>query len=686
MAIMVQSASPRLYTSEPSAAQQPEYRPDVDGLRAVAVLAVIVFHAAPRLLPGGFVGVDVFFVISGFLISGIILRAVTQGNFSLLRFYARRIKRIFPALIVMLVSVLPLGRAVLLSDEFQTLGKHVASGAGFIFNLILYRDTKAYFGAISSPLIHLWSLGVEEQFYLFWPLFLLTIWRIGKLQLGSIIAVAAISFILNVSTIFNHPLASFYLPWNRLWELGLGAVLAHLQLRKDRRLDSIPGPLIPRWPLLERLCSSHVRAFVGLILILASCAIINENRAFPGWWALGPCGGAFLLISAGPHGWVNRHLLTRPTMVFVGLISYPLYLWHWPLLSLAHTVDWRDFTPLVKIGAVALAFLLATLTYKYVERPIRTSQNTMRSALALFAVMLVCLGLGYLTFKQRVPARWAPADIGPFVVAAAEDAPYPDDDGFVTLGKGPRRVLLIGDSTIAQYYPRINKLLADHPANTHQAVFAWKPGCAPDSELALINRKECGELIRSAIEYARNPQVDTVVIGFCWYAYFLHILDQDHVGESGPLVRGTDRALENLRRMVSEFVSEGKRVYILLQLPVDPGFAPLQMVQRTVLTPGFRIDARPAARAELERTFNPFVSSLMRIGRDNGASVIDPMNYVCDSKACSPLTPRGEPMYHDSWHLREAYIRDHVGYIDATVLDADSGPNSASQNTQAADR
>lgn len=686
MATLLQSVAPKLHASDVSAATHLEYRPDVDGMRAIAVLAVIVFHAAPKLLPGGFVGVDVFFVISGFLISGIILRALSRKSFSLLGFYGRRIKRIFPALIVILIAIWALGRSMLLSYEFLTLGKHIASGAGFIFNLTLYWDTNVYFGAITSPLIHLWSLGVEEQFYLFWPLFLLMTWKLGKLQLGAIIAAAAISFVLNVSAIFSHPLASFYLPWNRLWELALGAMLAHTQLRKDSRLDSIPRGLTARWPLLERLFHPHVRGFIGLVLILASCWIINEDRAFPGWWALGPCVGAFLLISAGPQSWVNRHILSQRTMVFVGLISYPLYLWHWPLLSLVHTADWRDFTPVFEIGVVALSFVLATLTYKYVERPIRSSQKTMPLARALFAVMVVCLAVGYLTFKEKIPPRWVPANIEQFMATAAEGFPYPDQDGYVTVGKGPRRVLLIGDSTLAQYYSRFNKLLADHPENTHQAVFAWKPGCAPDSELALIFQKECGELVQSAIEYARDPQVDTVVIGFCWYAYFVRILDTDHVGENGPLVPGTDRALENVRRMVTEFVKEGKRVYLLLQLPVDPGFAPMQMVERTVLSPGFRINARPAARAVLERTFDPFVSKLLGIAHDTGANVIDPMNYVCDSTRCSPLTPTGEPMYHDTWHLRAGYIRDHIQYMDITVLDGGPDPNSAPQITRAANR
>lgn len=679
MAVSVQPVPLRMYESEPSVVSHLEYRPDVDGLRAIAVLAVIIFHAAPKLLPGGFVGVDIFFVISGFLISGIILRGLGRGSFSLLEFYARRVKRIFPALIVMLAGVWMLGRAVLLPDEFQKLGKHIASGAGFIFNLTLYTDTKAYFGAITSPLIHLWSLGVEEQFYLMWPLFLLATWRLGKGQFGVIVSAAVVSFVLNVAAISSHPLASFYLPWNRLWELAIGGALAHAQLREGAQLDRLRMAWKTRWPSLAKLLGPNARGLIGVVLLLASFAVINESRAFPGWWALAPCIGAFLLISAGPQGWINRYVLSNPAMVFIGLISYPLYLWHWPLLSLAHTAAWREFTPMIKVGAVAASFILATLTYKYVERPIRRSQKTLQLAGPLFAVMVVCLCVGYLTFKKNIPARSASADIGRFVKAARESDPYPDEEGYLTLGNGPRRVLFIGDSTIAQYHGRIAKLLADHPSNSHKAVFAWRAGCAPDAELALINRAACQELVQSAVEYAKDPQVDTIVIGFCWYAYFVGILDQDHVGESGPLVPGTDRALDGLKRMVAGFVNQGKRVYIVLQLPLDASFPPRQMIRRTVVSPGFRLDVRPAERAAIARSIDPFVSRLSRIAQDTGAKVIDPMDSLCDSKICPPVTPGGEPIYHDSWHLRTAYIREQVNYLDATVLDAGLNPSSATK-------
>jgi peptidoglycan/LPS O-acetylase OafA/YrhL len=671
MAVLPQPVAVTEYTSpKPTlVSSHLDYRPDVDGLRAIAVLAVIIFHAFPELLPGGFVGVDIFFVISGFLISGIILRALARDRFSLLDFYGRRVKRIFPALIVMLAGVWVLGRAVLLADEYQVLGKHIMAGASFVFNLVLYRDTKEYFGAISTPLVHLWSLGVEEQFYLVWPLFLWAIWRLRKGQLGAITLAAAVSFGFNVAAAASHPLAAFYLPWNRLWELAMGGALAHVQLQESEQLNGIWTGVVQRLPWLARLLGSHARGFAGVTLLLTSFAFIKGDMAFPGWWALGPCVGAFLIISAGPRGWVNRHFLSWPTMVFVGLISYPLYLWHWPLLSLMHTVDWREFNALTKLAAVATAFVLATLTYKFVELPVRQSVKTMQLARVLCAAMVVCAAVGFLTFSKKIPARPVSQEISRFVTAATEGDPYPDDEGFVTVGSAPRRTLFIGDSTIAQYHGRMERLLEQHPANSRAAVFAWRAGCAPSPELALVNPEGCRKLLQEAVDYAKDPQVDTVVVGFCWYAYFVGILDDDRVGESGSLAPGTDHALQDLKRMLSGFVQQGKRVYLLLQLPVDSAFPPRQMIRRTVLGAGFRIDVRPASRTIITRNIAPFESRLSQIAQDTGSTLINPMDSLCDGYTCTPVTAEGEPIFHDSWHLRKTYIKDHVTYLDATLLD-----------------
>jgi peptidoglycan/LPS O-acetylase OafA/YrhL len=656
-----------------------DYRPDIDGLRAVAVLAVVAFHAFPNVVTGGFVGVDIFFVISGYLISRIILSPPGGQRFSFLGFYGRRIRRIFPALLAMLVLVCVFGRLILLSDEFQLLGKYVLAGAGFGVNIGLYLDTEEYFGAITSPLIHLWSLGVEEQFYFVWPLLLFATRRNRQVQLAILVAVTIASFIANVVAVSEHPLAAFYLPWHRLWELSIGGVVAHVELFGGIRFGRFDaGPFGPR-SAVRWLIGASSRSVLGAVLLLAAIAFYHDGMGFPGWWALAPTIGAALVISAGVRAIWNRSVLSSRSMVNVGLISYPLYLLHWPILSFAHTMDWRQFTPAAKLGAILIAFILAALTYRYLEVPVRRARVSVRLMARLGVPMGACAAIGYLTFIEIIPPRPESAEVTSFVQAAEEPSPYPKQQGFLTLGDGPKRVLLLGDSTLAQYYSRAEKVLRDHPGNVRQAVFAWRAGCASDADMSLVDPAACRELVQKAMAYADDEQVDTIVIGFCWYAYFTGILDPDHVGEAGPLVPATERALAELETMVAGFVGKKKRVYILLQTPLNAGFPPLQMIRRTIWAPGFVLDRRPAAKAEIVQAFEPFVAKLRGIADRAGATVIDPMDALCDAEACPAATLQGEPIYHDSFHIRRDYVRDHIHYLDDLLL-GDEPHAAAAQN------
>src|SRR3984885_1084691 len=291
------------------------YRPDIDGLRAIAVLLGVWFHAFPEAIPGGFVGVDIFLVISGFLITGILVRELDQQRFSLLGFYMRRIRRIFPALIVVLAVTLVLGWLWMLPAAYAQLSADVFASAAFVSNIALLLQS-GYFDIESGkkPLLHLWSLGIEEQFYLFWPLILMlaTRLRLRILAVASVIGIA--SFALNVALIGSDPVATFYLPFTRAWELLAGAALAC------------------GWNQLRQTgAASNWRAAVGLLLIAVAACVLDSKSAFPGWWAVLPVAGAALLLSA-PAAWGCRHLLSSDAMVWIGLISYPLYLWHWPLL------------------------------------------------------------------------------------------------------------------------------------------------------------------------------------------------------------------------------------------------------------------------------------------------------------------------------------------------------------------
>lgn len=364
----------------------PQHRPDIDGLRAVSILLVVGFHAFPTIVLGGFIGVDIFFVISGFLISKIIFESLAQNQFSFLEFYRRRINRIFPALILVMIACFVFGWFFLFSDEFMQLGKHIAGGAGFISNLVLWNES-GYFdnGADEKPLLHLWSLGIEEQFYIVWPIMLWFSWKYRINPLITSIAIWGLSFFLNIDKIESDVATTFYAPQTRFWELQVGAMLAYGIVRKPVALT---GPLY------------NVKSVLGLALIAAGLILISNTTDFPGWWALLPTIGAALIIGSEPGAWVNK-LLSNKLLVWLGLISYSLYLWHWPILTFLRIIRGRDLSIEASLLALALSTILAYLTYKFIETPLRNSSNNRVKALALIVLMLIIGSVGYLTFSKE---------------------------------------------------------------------------------------------------------------------------------------------------------------------------------------------------------------------------------------------------------------------------------------------
>ena len=377
------------------------------------MLAVIGFHAFPELIPGGFIGVDVFFVISGFLISTILFENLAAQSFSFLDFYSRRIRRIFPALILVLVSCYLVGWFVLLPDEYSQLGKHMAGGAGFIQNWLLWGES-GYFDNVAEtkPLLHLWSLGIEEQFYIIWPILLWLAYRLRLNLLTLTILTGLISFALNIHgiSVKQDLVATFYSPQTRFWELAIGAVLAYLLLYPSPRWQS-------SWEAGKRmLCrvvwadpqspntdAANLFSYLGLTLIVLGAALINKTSAFPGWWALLPTVGALLLLAAGPHAHLNRIILSNRLIVAIGLISYPLYLWHWAILSFLRILAGE--TPLWWQRALGLliAVALSYLTYRFIEKPIRFGKSPkwqQRKTIALIIVMLAIGGVGYNTHAR----------------------------------------------------------------------------------------------------------------------------------------------------------------------------------------------------------------------------------------------------------------------------------------------
>jgi peptidoglycan/LPS O-acetylase OafA/YrhL len=384
----------------------PKYRPDIDGLRAVAVLSVVGFHAFPFWVKGGFIGVDIFFVISGYLISTIIFENLENNSFNFIEFYSRRIKRIFPALLTVLIASFIVGWFVLLADEYRQLGKHIAAGSGFVSNLILWGESGYFDNAADTKiLLHLWSLGIEEQFYIFWPLLLWTAFKVRLNWLALTFAVVVISFILNIRGINSDAIATFYSPQTRFWELLIGAILAYNVVNRQSILLKIElwvGGIFGAEQVLykESKFLQNVPSILGVGFIAAGVLLITRESVFPGYWALLPTIGAALIISSSLNAWVNRVILSNRILVWFGLLSYPLYLWHYPVLTFIRVVDGEMPTRSMRIAAVFISIVLAWLTYKFIENPVRLGKHSNSRLLTLLFSMVIVGYAGYYTYKQ----------------------------------------------------------------------------------------------------------------------------------------------------------------------------------------------------------------------------------------------------------------------------------------------
>lgn len=378
-----------------------KYRPDIDGLRAVAVLAVLFYHTNIPGFSGGFVGVDIFFVLSGFLITSIILKDIKDEKFSIAKFYERRIRRIFPALFPVIAFVLVIGAYLFDTQAFSDLGKSVTATTLFYSNILFWRES-GYFAApsLQKPLLHTWSLAVEEQFYIFFPLALVFIHRyLNSRYLLWILVATTISLLASIYGVYYYAGSTFYLVPTRAWELLAGSILA---------LGVLPNPSSV-W--LKNLLST-----TGLALIIYSVGFYSEETLFPGLNAIAPVLGAWLIIYSqmgGGRAIVNKILSMRP-LVFIGLISYSLYLWHWPFVAFEKYLIFRPFNWYDSAAIILVSLVVSTLSWKYIEQPFRGKKMLLPERKKLFVVsaflMIAASGVGWVIDLQNgMPYRFSDA-------------------------------------------------------------------------------------------------------------------------------------------------------------------------------------------------------------------------------------------------------------------------------------
>jgi peptidoglycan/LPS O-acetylase OafA/YrhL len=509
------------------------HRADVEGLRGIAVLSVLAVHTFPQWVRGGFIGVDIFFVLSGYLISGILLRSLEAGTFRYRDFYARRVRRIFPALCLVLIATLAFSTLYTFPGPSRQVGGHVAAGAMFLSNIALWKEA-GYFDIASEakPLLHLWSLGVEEQFYLVWPIVTVALFRDRRRMLWTICAVLVVSFTLNVAFVATKPTAVFFLPPARMWELMSGALLAHL-IRYHGEPASWFGRWIPQASTLRRRVPDAM-AGAGLAMLVTAMWLVDQTVHFPGWWAVLPTFGAFLLIGAGPSSWVGRRVLANPVLRFYGLVSYPLYLWHWPLLSFPVVLG----VPLsneVRVAILIASVALAALTYELVEKPIRLGSHRRRSIIAL-CTALAAIGVAGLVV-QRTDGLLDTYPTELRELAAAEFrfdyADYRVDKCMLRLDQGPesfspdcidrtdgsrRLVFLWGDSHAAALYPGLAGSQSGTDRFLRLAQFT-AARCPPMIPAPLHSSTQCDRTNRFAMETIKVERPQTVVLAGHWSLY-----------------------------------------------------------------------------------------------------------------------------------------------------------------------
>ncbi|MCA6107667.1 acyltransferase family protein [Bradyrhizobium cenepequi] len=487
------------------------YRPDIDGLRAIAVLLVLIFHAFPDAAPGGFVGVDVFFVISGFLITGIIARELDDKRFSIAGFYARRIRRIFPALIVVLAVALVVGWLWMLPSAYAQLGSDVFASTAFFANIALLLQS-GYFDVESAkkPLLHLWSLGIEEQFYLFWPLLLIVAARLRLKLFWTAAILGVVSFVLNLLMIGANPVATFYLPFTRAFELLAGALLA-LGWNQTGKASA----------------ASDWRAVAGLTLIALAVGMFDSHSAFPGWRAALPVAGSVLLLSA-PTARLNRAVLASRPMVWIGLISYPLYLWHWPLLVFFALIKFSPLTLLERGLILLLSVLLAWATYRYIEKPLRFGGYRPRKLIALGASMVLLAALGGAVVWGRGYDFRLPPEIRAMAGVSTQSAQWRFHQCLLDLGRDTsfaddcvdrdRRPLVVvwGDSTAGALLPGLRK--AQETRNFGIAQFT-SASCVPILNVDVSGTPNCRAMNDKVFSLIRDVRPDIVLMHGTWDRY-----------------------------------------------------------------------------------------------------------------------------------------------------------------------
>lgn len=652
---------------EPSGQGRLAYRKDIDGLRAMAIIPVVLYHAGIPGFVGGFVGVDVFFVISGFLMASLISGEIARGDFSLVRFYERRIRRIFPALFAVLAASSVAAWFLLMPAEFAYFARSLKAAALFTSN-IQFEKESGYFdiGARMKPLLHTWSLAVEEQFYILFPLLLVTISRYARRHTVPIlIGLLVASFAASTWMLFRSQVAVFYLLQFRAWELLLGALLA---------FNTIPAP---KKPMARAGLASG-----GILLIAVAIFGFSDHTLFPGPAASLPCLGAALVIHARDEQGPASRILRSRAMVFVGLISYSLYLWHWPIIVFSREMVGRELS-LLHGGLIVLAsFAIATISWRFIEQPFR-GHGSFVKRWPLFAgaatIMVAAVGAGdYVAHHGGVPGR-LPADVQKVYASTYDESRFGVPPCFADAdttgpsvadiragrlcplgveGSSNPTFLVWGDSHSGAMAPAIDAAARQTGV---AGLFAGHSSCPPLPGVQLTPRgdtKRCGDFNSAVRDLVISRHIPLVFLVAYWPKY-VHDAELPNEGPyfdpsvPPPLEDKSASIVETLDHLMMDLSKQGTKVVLVMDVPEMGHYMP-EAVARAMMR-GVSTDVAPPwnyieKRQALSRAI------LTRLAAKYEATVVDPFPAICSNDRCDAVRG-GLPIYKDADHLTATFAR-----------------------------
>lgn len=641
------------------------YRRDIDGLRALAIIPVVLYHVGIPGFGGGFVGVDVFFVISGFLMASLISGEIARGDFSLVRFYEHRIRRIFPALFAVFAASSVAAWFLLMPAEFAYFARSLKAAALFSSN-IQFEKESGYFdiGAQMKPLLHTWSLAVEEQFSILFPLLLVTISRYARqrtvpILIGMLIA----SFAASTWMLFRSQVAAFYLLQFRAWELLLGALLA---------FDAIPAPTKP--VVRAGLASS------GILLIAVAIFGFSDHTLFPGPAAFLPCLGAALVIYARDDLGPASRILRSRAMVFVGLISYSLYLWHWPVLVFSRETVGRELS-LLHDGLIVLTSLaIAIFSWRFIERPFR-GRGSFVKRWPLFVgaatIMVAAVGAGdYVAHHGGVPGR-LPADVQKVYASSYDEGRFSVPPCFAdadTTGPSVADIragrlcplgvessnsptfLVWGDSHSGAMAPAIDAAATQTGVT---GLFAGHSSCPPLPDVQLTPRgdtRRCGDFNGAVRDLVISRHIPLVFLVAYWPKY-VHDAELPNEGPyfdpsvQPPLEDRSASVVETLDRLMAELTKQRTKIVLVMDVPEMGHYMP-EAVARAMVRGAPTDVAPPWGYIEKRQALSHAI--LTRLASKYEAAVIDPLPSICSNGHCDAVR-NGLPIYKDADHLTATF-------------------------------